>query len=79
MQREGATKHGGCTHFGGVNDSASTLGDQQPMDKDIQKKLDEVFKGQEQMKTNSLYSVNSFRGLAVAKSEILLEPQLRAS
>ena len=55
------------------------LGDQQPTDEDIQKKLDEVFKGQEQIKTNSLYSVKSFRGLAVAKSQISLEPQLRAS
>ena len=55
------------------------LGDQQPTDEDIQKKLDEVFKGQEQMKANSLYSVNYFRGLAVPKNQISLEPQLRAS
>ena len=55
------------------------LGDQQPTDEGIQKKLDEVFKCQEQMKANSLYSVNSFRGLAVAKSQISLEPQLKAS
>ena len=55
------------------------LGDQQPTDEDIQKKLDEVFKGQEQIKTNSLYSVKSFRGLAVARSQISLESQLRAS
>ena len=40
-----------------------------PMDEDsFRRSLDEVFKGQEQMKTNSSYSVNSFRGLAVAKS-----------
>ena len=44
------------------------LGDQQPTDEDIQKKLDEVFKGQKQIKTNSLYSVKSFRGLAMARS-----------
>ena len=50
------------------------LGDQQPTDEDIQKKLDEVFKGQEQIKTNSLHSVKSFRGLTVAKSQISLEP-----
>ena len=50
------------------------LGDQQPTDEDIQKKLDEVFKGQEQITTNSLYSIKSFRGLAMAKSQISLEP-----
>ena len=32
------------------------LGDQQPTDEEIQKKLNEFFKGQEQMKANSLYS-----------------------
>ena len=48
------------------------LGDGEVNDEKIQDKLDEVFKGQTG-KVNSLYSLNSFSSIFVARSSIKLE------
>ena len=50
------------------------LGGKQPIDENIQKKLDEVFKGQDQAKANS-FDFSSF--LAILRSKIGLESQLK--
>ena len=52
------------------------LGDGEVTDEKIQDKLDEVFKRQ-MGKFNFFHCLNSFSSILVARSRILLEPQLR--